>query len=226
MKNKFVSSNIHPIIYLLLSSSAIIFIILKKNIFSVTALSIMVSMSFLAETKARKIFLKTIWWAFLFSLPVVLMKLLWLSSWEFKSSQAIQIYIDSARLFFLFMISFLAAPLIDFEVCAQYFMQTKIISPTFGIPFIAAINSIDTFKSTFDSIQTNIKQRRLNFKDKIQFLFPIIIYSIYHSDKQSHTLISRGIKNQKSYYYDYSFTTKDSLLGLSFLIFFIILIVS
>jgi len=115
-------------------------------------------------------------------------------------------------------ISFIYMRMIKFEKVMIYFMQKKFISAYLGYPVLLALNSVEMLKTEFDKIKINAKMRGFNFFKRINMLFPLLVYAIRHADRGAMSLITRGLNEDKAYFFESSLTLSDKILMLIFIL--------
>ncbi len=115
-------------------------------------------------------------------------------------------------------ISFLYMRIIKFEKVMIYLMKKKWISAHLGYPILLALNSIEMLKTEYEKININAKMRGFNLLQKINMLFPLLVYAIRHADRGAMSLITRGLNEEKAYYFDVSLALIDKILMLIFII--------
>jgi len=114
-------------------------------------------------------------------------------------------------------ISFLSMRSIKFEKLMLYFMQNKWISATIGYPILLALNSMSLIKSEFGKIKINAKMRGLRFFQRINMLFPLLVFAVRHADRGALSLITRGLNEDKLYYFDVDLTKIDQIIIIIFI---------
>lgn len=123
----------------------------------------------------------------------------------------------------LSIISLSSIMAINFEKIMIYFMSNKIINVNLGYPLLLAFNSISLIKSEFEKIRINARFRRLSIAKQINIFFPLLVYSIRHADRGALSLITRGLNENKTFYFSTELRLKDKILFFVFLIIIIIL---
>lgn len=73
-------------------------------------------------------------------------------------------------------------------------------------------------KTEFDKIKINAKMRGFNFFQRINMLFPLLVYAIRHADRGAMSLITRGLSEDKAYFFESSLTLSDKILMLIFIL--------
>ena len=115
-------------------------------------------------------------------------------------------------------ISFLSMRSIKFEKLMLYFMQNKWISATIGYPILLALNSMSLIKSEFGKIKINAKMRGVSFFQRTNMLFPLLVFAVRHADRGALSLITRGLNEDKLYYFDVELTKIDYFTLIMFIV--------
>jgi hypothetical protein len=116
------------------------------------------------------------------------------------------------RLFLISFFSMTSATTIDYTKVILYLISEKGLSVFWGYPMLLALNSISLFKKEFERIRINARLRNLPFKDKFVVFFPMLVFAIRHSQRGAISLVTRGLNEQKSFYYHYGLTQFDKLV--------------
>jgi energy-coupling factor transporter transmembrane protein EcfT len=94
-----------------------------------------------------------------------------------------------------------------------------------GYPILLALNSIALFKEEYDRIKINARLRDLPFKDQFMLFFPLLVFAIRHSQRGALSLVTRGLNQQKTFYFSYGLSFDDKKrLFLFWLIYFALVI--
>jgi hypothetical protein len=86
------------------------------------------------------------------------------------------------------------------------------------------MNSIALFKDEFDRIKVNARLRDLPLKDRLSIFFPLLVFAIRHSQRGALSLVTRGLSDQKSFYFSYDISSLDKNIFKVFLLIYLILI--
>jgi hypothetical protein len=127
----------------------------------------------------------------------------------------------------LFLISFLSissGTVIDYTKVVLYLIVHKGLKLFWGYPFLLAMNSIVLFKVEFERIRINAKFRNLPWVDQFSVFFPLLVFAIRHSQRGALSLVTRGLSDQKSFYFCYAVSDLDRFRFKIFLLIFLILI--
>ena len=90
-------------------------------------------------------------------------------------------------------------------------------------PLLVAINSIGLIKEEFYKIQINARQRKFSVYKRINTLFPLMVFAIRHSQRGALSLVTRGLNETRSFYYQYDLDRMDKMiLGLCLLAYLMI----
>ena len=126
----------------------------------------------------------------------------------------------------LFLISFLSmtsGAVIDYTKVVLYLIVHKGLKLFWGYPFLLAMNSITLFKVEFERIRINAKFRNLPWLDQFSIFFPLLVFAIRHSQRGALSLVTRGLTDQKSFYFSYEVSDLDKFRYKIFLLIFLIL---
>lgn len=113
-------------------------------------------------------------------------------------------------------VSFLSMRLIKFEKLLIFLMQNKWIGAYLGYPILLALNSVKLLKSEFEKIKLNVKMRKLAPWQRINLIFPLLVFAIRHADRGALSLITRGLNEEKFYYFEVDLKVIDKIIILMF----------
>jgi energy-coupling factor transporter transmembrane protein EcfT len=113
-------------------------------------------------------------------------------------------------------VSFLSMRLIKFEKLLIFLMQNKWIGAYLGYPILLALNSVKLLKSEFEKIKLNVKMRKLAPWQRINLIFPLLVFAIRHADRGALSLITRGLNEEKFYYFEVDLKVIDKIIILLF----------
>ncbi len=171
----------------------------------------------LGFTKFRKLFL----YSFLFSFGIFFLNILYPAQ-ELKTGLIYTVMhmhfyeasLQSAfplmiRLFFVSLLSMSSAAVINYTKVILYLIVHKGLKLFWGYPILLALNSIALFKEEYDRIKINARLRDLPFKDQFMLFFPLLVFAIRHSQRGALSLVTRGLNQQKTFYFTYGLSFDD-----------------
>ncbi len=131
----------------------------------------------------------------------------------------------SLKLFFVTLLSMSSGVVVNHSKVILYLMVDKRLKLSWGYPILLSINSISLFKDEFERIKINAKIRNLPFLDRLNILFPLLVFAIRHSQRGALSLVTRGLDENKSFYFSYTTSTIDKKRFQIFLILYFVLVV-
>lgn len=129
------------------------------------------------------------------------------------------------RLLFISLLSMSSTIAIDYTKVILYLISKKGLNVFWGYPLLLALNSIALFKKEFERIKINARLRNLPYKDKFSLFFPMLVFSIRHSQRGAMSLVTRGLSNNKNFYFNYGLSPIDKMWGMIFLTLYLIMLV-
>lgn len=225
---------IHSWYLLLITVWTLIFLLINRNLLLDIPLAIAVFYFYfkngLPLLKARRLF----GYAFFFSISFFLLNLLYpsrgLRSGEVYHFFQIDIYKAAlfsalntmARLFLVSLISMASGAVINYSKVVLYLIVHKGLKLFWGYPILLAMNSIALFKVELERIRINAKLRGLPWLDQLSLFFPLLVFAIRHSQRGALSLVTRGLNEEKSFYFSYDLNPGDRLrLILFFILYFL-----
>lgn len=133
-------------------------------------------------------------------------------------SQSIVFY----RVTVLTFVSFSSMRVIKFEKVIIFLMQNGYFSKRLGYPLILSINSVKKIRQEFNQIRINAKMRNLGVFAQWNIFIPLLVFAIRHGDRGAQSLITRGLNEDKLFYYRTEIDLKSKLV---FILFFLLLFV-
>ncbi len=121
------------------------------------------------------------------------------------------------RLFLVSLVSMSSGITLNYTKIILHLIIDKGLKLFWGYPLLLAINSIAQFKSELERIKINSKIRNIPLRERFAYFFPLLVFAIRHSQRGALSLVTRGLNEQKSFYFRYELNLKDKL----YLIFFI-----
>lgn len=128
------------------------------------------------------------------------------------------------RIVFIATLSMCSGLVINYTKVFLHLMIHKGLKLVLGYPILLALNSIALFKNEMDRLRIIAKQREINFKDRMGFFFPLLVFAIRHSQRGSFALVTRGLNEEKSFYFGYELSIRDRFFLLCFFLLYFILI--
>jgi energy-coupling factor transporter transmembrane protein EcfT len=128
------------------------------------------------------------------------------------------------RLMLVSFLSMASGVVIDYTKVVLHLIVHKGLRLFWGYPFLLALNSIALFKSEFERIRINSRLRDLPWKDQLSLFFPLLVFAIRHSQRGALALVTRGLSDEKTFYFSYDLSPSDKFLFRLFLVSFVFLI--
>lgn len=116
------------------------------------------------------------------------------------------------RLFLVSFISMASVYALSYEKVILWMLQSRMISTQVGYPILIALNAISLFKSEFQKMKMSLRLRGIKHFQFIYTLFPLLVFSVRQSQRGALSLITRGMNQNKTYYFDYSIKKNDMML--------------
>ena len=92
------------------------------------------------------------------------------------------------------------------------------MSAKLGYPLLLAFNSVSLLRAEYQKIQINAKFRNISLVERWNTLFPLLVFAIRHADRGAMSLITRGLNENKSYYFEVKLMKRDLMVFIGFLI--------
>lgn len=121
------------------------------------------------------------------------------------------------RLILLSSISMGMIYVVNFEKVIIFFMRHKILSAKWGYSLLLAFNSIGSMNAEIEKIQINAQFRNIPFLERMNLIFPLLVYAIRHADRGSMALVTRGLSEDKDFYFDTFIRNADKKISILFL---------
>jgi len=157
---------------------------------------------------------RTIGMALLIMIPLI--SLLLLTNLLFGDEPLSELFFTLQRLFWLFMVSICSAHLVDYEKLLLYCMSRKWLSVMVGYPMLIAINSISFLKEEVQRIKISFRFKGIPAYKQLFVLFPLLVFAVRHSQRGAVALVTRGLNQEKSFYFSYGISTRDKYLFFGF----------
>lgn len=227
--NKF-DERIHSLIIFSISITGILFYFFNRNfIWNLPVFIFLLISFFINKVELKKIILVVVG-AFIFSFfcsyfivffpnelmhrpPFIDMKFMKVSEVLFWTQFKVFL-----RIGFISSISFLSLFAINFEKLLVYFLEKKWMSAKLGYPLLLAFNSVSLLRAEYQKIQINAKFRNISLVERWNTLFPLLVFAIRHADRGAMSLITRGLNENKSYYFEVKLMKRDLMVFIGFLI--------
>jgi energy-coupling factor transporter transmembrane protein EcfT len=114
-----------------------------------------------------------------------------------------------ARLFLVSLLSLSSGKVVDYSKVVLYLLVHKGLKLFWGYPLLLALNSIVLFKKEYERIRINARLRDLPLKDKLSLFFPLLVFAIRHSQRGALSLVTRGLNQEKNFYFNYDTSESD-----------------
>ena len=128
------------------------------------------------------------------------------------------------RLLFVSFLSMSSGSVINYTKVVLHLIVHKGLRLFWGYPFLLALNSIVLFKTEFQRIRINAKLRQLPWQDQLSLFFPLLVFAIRHSQRGALALVTRGLAEEKTFYFSYDLSRSDKSLFRFFLISYFFLV--
>jgi hypothetical protein len=106
---------------------------------------------------------------------------------------------------------------LNFEKIIIQSMQRKWLRPNLGYPLLLAFNSIASIKSEFQKIKINAAFRNISYFKQFNILFSLLVFSIRHAERGAMSLLTRGISENKHFYFNTSMKRSDYVISALFI---------
>lgn len=127
----------------------------------------------------------------------------------FGNRNFFQLFVLTNRLFLMFFISYASSLVVDWEKLILFFMSKNKLSKALGYPILIGLNSMTHLKQELEKIEINFKFKGIEQYKKIYMLFPLLVYAIRHSQRGAMALVSRGLNEDKKFYFNYDLNEFD-----------------
>lgn len=101
---------------------------------------------------------------------------------------------------------------INYTNIILYLISKNKMETSSAYPLLVAINSIVLIKEEFYKIQINARQRKFSFSKRVNTLFPLMVFAIRHSQRGALSLVTRGLNETRSFYYQYDLDRMDKII--------------
>jgi hypothetical protein len=125
--------------------------------------------------------------------------------------------LNYARLVSASTLSLISMQQFHYNQFLYFIMQKRLISPVFGHTLILSFNSIGQITKDWEDIKLIAQSRGLPFYKYHTLVFALLVSSIHHAQRGATSLLSRGIKDDKIYVFDYGIKTSDFLVTMLYL---------
>lgn len=234
--NEQVKEFLHSWYLLLMSLFSLGFLMVNSRfLFNIPVVVFLLYMYF-KNGLSTSIFKKFLLYAFVFSFGFFVLKIIYPAQ-NLKMGNNFQVFnfviyqdvlkasgLSMGKLFLVSLLSMSSGAVINYTKVVLYLIVHKGLKLFWGYPILLALNSIVLFKEEFERIQINVRMRNLPFKDKISLFFPLLVFAIRHSQRGALALVTRGLNNQKTFYFSYDVRKTDRDKIQLFFIMYIILV--
>lgn len=219
---------IHSWYLLLMSFFALLFLLINRKLPLDLPLIIFLFILFFKNGLKVSDFRRLLFYAFLFSFTLFMINILYPSN-ELKTGEiyhigTFQIHNGSlvkagqtmARLFLVSFLSMATGKIMDYTKVVLHLIVHKGLKLFWGYPILLALNSIVLFQKEYERIKINARLRDLPLKDKISIFFPLLVFAIRHSQRGALSLVTRGLSQEKSFFFRYDTSDSDKKIFLAF----------
>lgn len=227
---------IHSWYLLNISILSLFFLLINRNIYFDLPLLIINFYFFFKNGLSVSKFRRLLFYAFSFSFGIFILNVLFPSQ-LLKSGKVFHFFnfifyqnsLESGfslmlRLMLVSFLSMASGVVIDYTKVVLHLIVHKGLRLFWGYPFLLALNSIALFKSEFERIRINSRLRDLPWKDQLSLFFPLLVFAIRHSQRGALALVTRGLSDEKTFYFSYDLSPTDKFLFRLFLVSFVFLI--
>ncbi len=227
---------VHSWYVLVMTFFSLLFLLINKNLMLDLPLVLFMGMIFFKNGQSASKIQRIILYAFFFSFSLFVISILYPSAalkigfvYQFGAFKIYQASLDRAirtmiRLFLVSFLSMSSVGAINYTKVVLHLIVDKGLKLFWGYPMLLAMNSIVLFKKEFERIRINARLRDLPLKDRINMFFPLLIFAIRHSQRGALSLVTRGLNDQKSFYFTYEVTPADKLWLKMFWLFYLLLV--
>ncbi|MDO9181892.1 MAG: energy-coupling factor transporter transmembrane component T [Bacteriovorax sp.] len=181
-------------------------------------------------------FKRLFWIAFIFSFSLFLLNMLYpakelkigdgyqILNFKIYSASVTEALKNMIRLFLVSFLSMSSGVVINYTNVVLHLIVHKGLKLFYGYPVLIAMNSISLFKAEFERIRINARLRNLPWKDQFTILFPLLVFAIRHSQRGALALVTRGLREQKTFYFNYDLSALDKKRFRIFILFYLFLV--
>jgi hypothetical protein len=229
-------SPIHPLYLFTMAAFGLIFILISKSLLlSLSAFFLLLSIFFINGLCLRT-FLKLILSALIFSFGFFLLSQIYparefqdfvlyrIGIFEFYRASLIHGLNQWAKLALLTTLSMTSGVVVDYTKILMSLMQNETLPLRLGYPLILAMNSIVLLSEEMNRIKMLARQRKLPFMKRIFPFFSLMVFAIRHSQRGALALVTRGLNEKKSFYFDYETSKYDRFYLLFYLLLYFTLV--
>lgn len=229
---------IHSWYTFIITAASLMFLLLNKNLAISVVLILGVLFLFLKNGLGPQKLIKILSYAFFFSFTLFLLavfnpsktlqsgEVYELLNMTFYKSSVDKAFMTMMKLFMVSFLSICSSSAIDYTKVILHLIVHKGLKLIWGYPFLLAINSITLLRDEYERIRLNAHLRQLPFKDKIFLFFPLLVFAIRHSQRGALSLVTRGLNDQKTFYFSYDLTWTDKNRFTLFWVFYFGLVVA
>lgn len=235
IKNNRPHEFVHSWYLLLMTFFSLLFLLVNRNLLLDIPLLFFLFPIFFKNGLKKENFLQFCGYAFLFSFGLFLINILYpaaslktgvvyrLNYFEIHHTALLKALDTMARLFLVSLLSMSSGAGINYSLVVLYLIVHKRLRLFWGYPLLLALNSISLFKKEFERIRINAHLRDLPFKDQVSLFFPLLVFAIRHSQRGALSLVTRGLNEEKSFYFTYDLAATDKFwLKLFWIIYFVL----
>ncbi len=227
---------IHPLYIFLMAALGLVFILISKNLLlSLSSFFLLLTIFFmngLSPSNFFKIILSALLFSFGFFLlsqvypakelkDIVLYKAGFFVFYKASLRHGLNQW---AKLALLTTLSMTSGLIVDYTKILMSLMQRGTMPLRLGYPIILAMNSIVLLSEEMNRIKMLARQRKLPFMKRVFPFFSLLVFAIRHSQRGALALVTRGLSDNKSFYFDYGTTRYDRFYLLLFLLLYFTLV--
>lgn len=128
------------------------------------------------------------------------------------------------KLGILTSLSMASGLVVDYTKILMNLMQRKKLPLLLGYPIILALNSLVLLKEEMNRIKMISIHRKLPLSTRIFPFFPLLVFAIRHSQRGALALVTRGLNENKSFYFNYQTKKSDRFYLLFFMLIYFTLV--
>jgi hypothetical protein len=229
-------TQIHSLYLFVMAALGLLFILISKYVLLSVAIYFFTLTIFFLNGLEPKSYLKILIAATLFSFTYFLLsqiypaaelkdtltfRLGWISFYHKSLNHGL---LQVVRLGLLTSLSMASGLVVDYTKILMSFMQRKKIPLLLGYPIILALNSIVLLKNELNRIKMISFQRKLPLFTRIFPFFPLLVFAIRHSQRGALALVTRGLSENKTFYFNYQAQKSDRFFLLFFMLVYFTLV--
>lgn len=204
-----IRESVHSWYVLVMTFYALIFLLTNKNLWLDWPLILFMLMVYFKNGLGIRELWRFSLYAFFFSFSLFVISVLYPKASLKPSEVYPKATLTMIRLFLVSLLSMSSGVVINYTKVVLHLIVDKGLKPYWGYPMLLAMNSVALFKKEFERIKINARFRGLPWKDQLSLVFPLLVFAIRHSQRGALSLVTRGLNNQKSFYFTYEVNSVD-----------------